>query len=286
MIDLDLRPLSLGEILDRTFSLYRRHFILFVGIFALTQLPGFGVNLARVQLIQPPVVHLPGGPPPTLTDAFFSTLNTGTLISVLLGVATYLFTHGGTVFAASESYFGRPTTIGASLRHAWGNLGKLFLVLLLNTAAILGGLILLIAPGVYVALRSIVCIPVAMLEDVGPGESFSRSFRLTEGSMGSSFVIYLLYYVLAITGAALLGYPFTRAAISSVKNPGMMHLWSSLSIVGSFLTGIFVGPIFTIAATVFYYDLRVRKEGFDLQLMMNQVGGTAPGTAEAPTTLA
>jgi hypothetical protein len=32
MADLDLRPLSLGEILDRTFSLYRRHFILFLGI--------------------------------------------------------------------------------------------------------------------------------------------------------------------------------------------------------------------------------------------------------------
>lgn len=285
MIDLDLRPLSLGEILDRTFSLYRRHFILFVGIFALTQLPSFGVNLARVQMIQPPVVHLPGGPPPNLTNVF-STFNTGTLISVLLSVAAYLFNHGGTVFAASESYLGRSTTIEASLRHAWGKLGKLFLVVLLNAAAILGGLILLVAPGVYVALRSIVCIPVAVLEDLGPGESFSRSFRLTEGSMGRSFVIYLLYYVLAITGIALLGYPFTRAVISSVNNPGMMHLWSSLGIAGGFLTGIFVGPVFTIAATVFYYDLRVRKEGFDLQLMMNQVGEIAPRTAEAPTTVA
>jgi len=150
----------------------------------------------------------------------------------------------------------------------------------------LGGLILLVAPGVYVALRSIVCIPVAMLEYLGPGQSFSRSFRLTDGSMGRSFVIYLLYYVLATTASALLVYPFTRAAISSAKNPGMMHLWSSLGIVGGFLTGILVGPVSTIAATVFYYDLRVRKEAFDLQLLMNQAGGTSQRTAEAPTTRA
>jgi hypothetical protein len=31
MATLDLRPLSLGELLDRTFFLYRRHFLLFVG---------------------------------------------------------------------------------------------------------------------------------------------------------------------------------------------------------------------------------------------------------------
>ena len=31
----DLRPLSLGELLDRTFRLYRNHFALFVGIMAI-----------------------------------------------------------------------------------------------------------------------------------------------------------------------------------------------------------------------------------------------------------
>lgn len=35
MPELDLRPLSLGEILDRTFTLYRRNFLLFAGIIAI-----------------------------------------------------------------------------------------------------------------------------------------------------------------------------------------------------------------------------------------------------------
>ena len=45
MADLDLRPLSLGEVLDRTFSLYRGHFSLFVGITAIPQLLILAYNL-------------------------------------------------------------------------------------------------------------------------------------------------------------------------------------------------------------------------------------------------
>lgn len=38
MANVDLRPMSLGEVLDRTFTLYREHFLLFAGIMALPYL--------------------------------------------------------------------------------------------------------------------------------------------------------------------------------------------------------------------------------------------------------
>lgn len=40
-----------------------------------------------------------------------------------------------------------------------------------------------------------------------------------------------------------------------------------------------VGPLLTIALTLLYYDQRVRKEGFDLQLMMSNLEGAAPAAA-------
>ena len=49
----DLCPLSLGEILDRTFSLYRRNFLLFVGITAIPQL--FVLVMQLTQLLMAPV---------------------------------------------------------------------------------------------------------------------------------------------------------------------------------------------------------------------------------------
>ena len=51
-----LRPLSLGEILDRTFSLYRRHFLLFVGITAIPHLLILVLNLWQTVVMKAPMV--------------------------------------------------------------------------------------------------------------------------------------------------------------------------------------------------------------------------------------
>jgi hypothetical protein len=271
--NLDLRPLSLGEILDRTFSLYRQNFWLLVGISALPQFPVLAVNLTNLWSTRNLIGRVTVvGSAPTPTSVFQS-LGVGALIAIVFGAVAYLFTHGGTVFAVSELYLGRTATIGSSLRRVWAKFGKLLGVVLLNLAAVIVGLTLLILPGFYVACRLITCVPAALVEDLGPGGSIARSSRLTEGNVGKSFVIYLLYYCLLITAFVLVVYPFSYAAARSLRDPEMRHIWSSLGQLSSFVAGALVGPIFTISATVFYYDLRVRKEAFDLQLMMNQAGG-------------
>jgi len=45
-----LRPMTLGELLDRTFLLYREHFMLFVGLIALPHLALLAVQLTGVVL--------------------------------------------------------------------------------------------------------------------------------------------------------------------------------------------------------------------------------------------
>jgi hypothetical protein len=52
---------------------------------------------------------------------------------------------------------------------------------------------------------------------------------------------------------------------------GMMRFWTVLSNLGTFVGSTLATPVVTIATTVFYYDLRVRKEAFDLQMMMSAV---------------
>jgi len=265
----DLRPLSLGEVLDRTFSLYRRHFVLFVGIVAVPQLLLLAINFTRLWLVRAPIVLVTGSPLFRFSNGLAPLGFFGGLGLFAFEELVYTFAHGATVLAVSEIHFGRATTIGASLRRMWGNLGRLYLVTLLHLAAILGGMILLVIPGFYVACRLITSGPAALLENLGPVESLSRSFWLTKNNAGRSFVIYLLYYFLAITATALLVYPFNYAGSFSAEDSGMMRLIFSAGQVGSYLGAIVVGPIITISATVFYYDLRVRKEAFDLEFMMN-----------------
>jgi hypothetical protein len=196
----------------------------------------------------------------------------GLIVGVVIYLVAYLFAQGGTVFAVSELYLGRTTSIGASLRRMRGQLGSLFGVIILNGLATLGATLFLIIPGIYVACRLIACVPAALLEDLGPRSSLERSFKLTKGFAGRALIIFFLYLILFYAAALLFMFPFLFAAGISAKDPGMARVWLALSQVGNFLAAILVGPFLTIATAVFYYDLRVRKEAFDLQLMMNPSG--------------
>ncbi len=288
MADLDLRPLSLGEILDRTFSLYRRHFLLFAGITAIPQLLVLALRLAQTLFMtfpagrtSVPVEQLQAG----TASGLLAFGIVGAIVGLIAYLVAYLFAQGGTVFAVSELYLGRTTTIGASLGRMRGQLGSLFGVILLNGLAVMGAFILLIIPGIYVACRLITCVPAALLEDLGPRSSLERSFSLTKDYVGRSFVIYLLYFVLAYAAAFLFTLPFGVAIAMSAKNPEAVRLWLAFSHVGEFVGQVLVSPILTIATAVFYYDLRVRKEAFDLQFMMNPTGPVSPGSPGVPRTL-
>jgi hypothetical protein len=288
MANLDLRPLSLGEILDRTFSLYRRNFLLFLGITALPNLLILALNLVQTFIadipstsVPQPVEQLQARPASGLLAFGFI----GLLVGIFVYLIAYLFAQGGTVYAVSELYLGRQTTIGASLRRMRGQLGSLFGVIFLNGLAVMGATLFLIIPGIYVACRLITCVPAGLLEDLGPRASLERSFRLTKDSAGRAFVIFFLYFIMVYAAILLFMFPFLFMAGLSAKEPGMMRVWVSLSQVGSFLAGVLVSPFLTIATAVFYYDLRVRKEAFDLQLMMNPSGPIPSGTGRVPTML-
>jgi hypothetical protein len=292
MTTYDLRPLSLGEILDRTFSLYRNHFALFAGITAIPYLLFLAFGLAQVLLMSPTagVPRILIEPPQLQAD---STFNAGAMVfglliglaAVIVGFVAYLLAQGATVFAVSELYLGRTTTIGASFRRVRGELGTLFGVMILSGLAIGGGFILLIVPGIYIACRLAVCVPAAILEDLGPRTSLERSFALTKDNAGRAFLIYLLYVVLAFVAAGLFKWPFAIMILANAKNPQGVRLWLALLQVGNFFASALVGPVLTIAASLLYYDLRVRKEAFDLQMMMGALDGTPPppATGGAPS---
>lgn len=292
MADLDLRPLSLGEILDRTFSLYRRNFLLFVGIAALPHLLVLALTLTQTVVL--PVL---GRQTSTVNGQLFAGGTLG-IVVLIARILAYMFSQGGTVYGVSELYLGRQIGIGQSFGRLRGELGNLFGILFINSvlvfgataicfaAAILGGapmlallgLLFLLFPGFYFACRLMVCVPAGLLENIGPRNSLERSFALTRGNVLRAFVIYVLYLVLLYAASSLLSWPFLFAIANAQKDPGMLRVWVSLTQVGAFIAETLVSPVLTIAAAVYYYDLRVRKEAFDLQFMMNPTGPIAPGT--------
>jgi hypothetical protein len=261
-----LRPLSTGELLDRTFSLYRSHFGLFVGIFALPYL---------VVLAYQCVGLVFESPTPRLSNILMSAAwNLGALF---LTLAVSAASQAATVVAVSDVHLDRPASIMDSFSRVKGNiLGVVGLSLLVSFVSFLA-CFALIVPGVLLFIMWSLAVPVKLLENKGVFDSMSRSMELTQGSRLRIFVIGLLILALTFGVSSLLQWPILIAAGFSIRG-GVQQIsiaWRVALLVSGFVSRSLVGALATIAFSLVYYDQRVRKEAFDLQLMMTTIDAGA-----------
>jgi hypothetical protein len=289
----NLRPMQLGEILDATFSIYRRHFALFM----------------RMSLV---VVWLPsalwvyfqvrygGTRAPELFEAFEQHTGRAILILVvllLISGAASLLLKAGTIQVISESYLGHEPKLAPALQlgaaKIWPLLVLLFakgiiftIIYIFGALALtavfmvgrLGGaavsLLLLLVGGVgicwfmaFVGCGYGLTTPAVVLERLSSSfDAFSRSWDLTRGfklkTFGVWFVTLLIAEVVPQIVVLTLGFVILGAA------PALQPF---LVIVTSLL-GILLAPIMPCALTLLYYDLRVRREAFDLQMLSQELG--------------
>ncbi len=310
----ELRPLSLGELLDRTFALYKRHFALFVTIMLLPMVVAFFASLPGLLALVP---EAPEANPSAMD------WRAGMPLLVLFGTLVLYFwvyaaAQGATVFAVSDFYLGRTSTVREAYARVRGKIGRIFVLILLIGAAmaavmILGMMVIMLPvavalrglsttnpgaiavgvlalltalvvgaiPAILVWCRTALAIPVVVLENMRAGQAFGRSIRLTRGFALRIFLVFVLVFILTLVAALLLQFPFLLMEGSPLKPHALPVGMVVMSQLGSLLAGVIVGPVGTIAFALIYYDLRIRKEAFDLELLMSTL---APGgAAQAPS---
>jgi hypothetical protein len=266
-----LRPMSLGELLDRSFFLYRKHFALFVGIIALPHLAVLAFQLVGVAVRRG-----------TMTTTFTATTLVWSLGSIVIYLGAVAASQGATVMAVSRVHLGNDTSISESFAGIKGRILYLALIMIGVGIGVGIGFVLLIVPGIILGLMWALTIPVAVLEDKGLRDATSRSAELTKGNRGRIFMIYFLFLVLTYIVYILWEMSILAAVGMFARGQHPMTalpIWSQIAIpVGTFLSQCLVGPLLTIALSLVYYDQRVRKEAFDLQLMMSTIDSTQGGT--------
>ena len=107
--------------------------------------------------------------------------------------------------------------------------------------------------------------------------------ELTKGYAGQMFLLFLLVFVLAYVVLMVLQLPvmvftITAAMAKHQVSTGVM----AYSYLAEYISQVIVGPIGTISAVLMYYNLRVRKEGFDIQHLMNSLGNAPRPLADLP----
>ena len=245
-----LRPLTVGEILDTSFSLYRRHF----AALATVALVCTGIPLVLRMFLE-------------ASGGFLVNLSLGALYALSLVVLNLVAT-AATVFIVSESYLGRPLSAWEALQRATPYMGRILVCSLLMAIAVGLGFLLLLIPGVILAVGLALAIPAVVLEPrTSASGALSRSWELTRGArwrlfgLGITLLVLLYVPVVAITGLFALLLPESAGMFSG----GSLGMVMAIAVGG--LVQMFIYPLFYCVLTVTYYDLRVRKEGFDLELL-------------------
>ena len=289
-----LRPLGVGDIVDRVFSMYRQRALLFAALSAVPYLALFlviggmalslGAQLAPLGPFLDAFAVRPGVTPnPTITPAVGTAIVTLIVVGLVGALISVLFLSvqiGSLVDAAAARYLGRDTTVGDSFRAGLHVAPKIigtglllffsltlgwlvvFLVVvvannaLVATVLILAGLVVT----VYVFASWLVAPVVAAIEPVGPLHAVRRSWWLSNGHRWRILGLQLLLGVLQTVLSTLISFIFVATFISDSV------LRFALQNIVNVIATVLWAPVEWGTFTILYFDLRVRKEALDLQL--------------------
>ena len=233
-----LRARSPGEILDAAFQLLRAHFRTVV--------------LSAAVFLVPPVVLGAAAPQLALLTTIlnnFLSLAAGAVVAVVV----------------SDVYTGKEADVGRSIRAVGGRFFSVWGAAIIQGMAMLVGLLLLVVPAFIFFAWTFAMTAIVMIEGRSASESLDRSRALAKGYvlhiLATAGVAYLIFWT------TMLGAGFAIGVAAEVLGVGA-ELIEPLA--GLALCVLY--PFVCVVTTLLYYDLRIRQEGFDLQLLAEHIG--------------
>ena len=274
-----LQPMGFTDILDTIFSLYRNHFRLILSICTVYFILVLGVNLFL-----------------DISTLSFESSGGGTIIIVLRPAADWitnivgLLPIGAVLFAGAQIYLGREITAGAAFRqvaHRFVSYLGSFLLWML-VFGLLAITVIGIPFAIYFATRWGFYSQTVLIEGTSATNALRRSGELVKGTWWRIFGIMLAIFLLSFMIQTILQFSllfvfgFTQA-ISGEE--GLVEMfrqmfapeltaWEGLvpyviqSCINFVVTSLML-PLTPIGITLLYFDQRIRKEGFDIEMRVS-----------------
>jgi hypothetical protein len=285
-----LRPLRVGEILDVSINIFKRNFLTFLKIVLVLVVP---VQIVTVLILVAtvsdadllPKLGSTNGNNVHLTGSDLTAYLGGQIVIVVLAVVLYGIATAACFKAVGDAYLGsRPdfrSSLSFAARRFHSVLWVTFLVGLTSTL----GLILLIVPGIWLWFSFAVAVPVLLFEGLKGTSAMSRSRQLVRGRWWATAGAILAAWVIAGIIGGILQSLISALVLTDAGNSVIGV--ATVNAVANGIGQVFTTPFPAAVTAVVYYDLRVRKEGFDLQLLAERLGVAPPpaGAGASPAAL-
>jgi hypothetical protein len=295
-----LRPLGLGEIIDTAFKIYTRHWRALMLLVAVVVVPaGIASYLILDAAVPPDLTQQLNDPNPVVDEALLEQmlrfLGAAVLAAVIQAAAAVLAS-AGSVRAVAEVYLGSEPDWHSSLALAWRRLPAIIvtgLLIVVAIGALSAGVWLLAgitasASGALAVLALVVwlimvpwlaiswalAIPVLVVEGISPTEALGRSFNLVRGRWWPTFGTLLTTWLIV----AVLSGVASRILQAFLPEGDGVVAGMAVSVAIAVVTTPFVVSVLA----VLYFDLRNRREPFDLGRLARDIGAPLPSKPSEP----
>lgn len=243
---------SLGDLLNETFYIYSKEFRQLIRLAAIVMVPMSFISLVA------------GG-----NLALF-------IIAGIASTFALAIVYGATVNAVGQYYIKGEISLPASYsRVSWRILSLLAVAsVLVITTILMIGLAILVVPAIVLAVLLVfwtVAIPAVVVEGYQPRPALRRSFALVKDNWWRVLGITLVVLLVLIGLGIVLLIPFTLLSML-LDADGNRLFEGVVQFLKSVVVGVIVPPVGAIAATLLYYDLRVRKENYNVNILSEEMG--------------
>jgi len=281
-----LRPMGIGDIFDEGFDLYKKNLSFFILVSALIIVPGLIIQ----QILSNTLMGGSRVSPPLPTDisqyfdwaATYFSANSPIITS---GTIAYVLSFAALIAATSARYINQPMSIGGVFMLLLRRSVKLLITLVLVTLIVTTGFALCLIPGFFPAVLFVFASHAVMVENPRLLGGIGRSVALVNGQGWRTFWFLLMLYILyAILNFALVTVVTYVIALVINAIPGSGDAFGGLTglggvsikdegirSVGASIASLLVTPFIVAVMTVYYYDLRVRNEAYDVLALAREL---------------
>lgn len=260
---LPLRQMGIGELVDGAIKLFRRDWLPLIGITAVLLIPITFLQIWATQSVA-------GSLNEFSTQEEFEAWTSQVLVVTLVFAAIQLLIVQPLLVAAisraaADAYLGEQVTVGRTFRFALSRLPAILWVTIITSIVTLVGFILLVIPGIIALVRLTLTPVVVVVEDVRGTSAVSRSWNLTAGHAWRVLGTLILAGIISFVGTAIIQIPTELAATLLGSDA-----WP-ISALGTALASVLITPFSLLIVVLLYFDLRVRKEGYDIEVMAQEL---------------
>jgi uncharacterized membrane protein len=175
------------------------------------------------------------------------------VLGTLLAIVFNMLSQAVVLHGAFQHMRRRPVSLAESLKVGLARILPVVVLAIVEVMLIVLALLLFVIPGLIVFTMWSVAVPVCVVEQRGPIESLSRSSELTAGHRWKIFGLMLSLFVVSAVVS-----PLIDELLDAVAGTALM-------LIGSLVWNGIWGAFYAIAVVVTYHDLRVAKEGIDIE---------------------